>query len=291
LTEFTSAIGWRSTSSRTSVSAWSKFPRERDDAGAVHQRLGELARRDLAFGDDHGAAQPAAGRVRRRAGRGVARRRADDRLRPFAHGGGHRAGHPPVLERARRVGALDLQVHVGADALGQPGRVHERRGALLERHDGVVLGEREAVAIALDETDAARGLHQTNSSSMTRIARGAERMKSSCPISRRRRRSATRAAGARPSRGGRSRPGRSGTTDLIDAPCRPRIWRHLGEHAGTVGDLEVQVEGRLDVVGELQVLVVSGVEAGGIIALTTSPSTALAGLRPAGARAGHGDLR
>ena len=67
------------------------------------------------------------------------------------------------------------------------------------------------------------------------------------------------------------------TTDLIDAPCMPRICGDLGEHARAVGDLEVQVEGRLDVVGDLQPLASSpGVEAGGIIALMTSPSTALA---------------
>src|SRR3712207_6891367 len=40
---------------------------ERDDARAVHQRLGELAGGDLALGHDDRAGEPAARRVRRRA--------------------------------------------------------------------------------------------------------------------------------------------------------------------------------------------------------------------------------
>ena len=57
-------------------------------------------------------------------------------------------------------------------------------------------GERQAVAVALDQ---ARHGASPNSSSITRIARGRERTKSSPPIRPdRRRRSATRGAGARP---------------------------------------------------------------------------------------------
>ena len=50
-----------------------------------------------------------------------------------------------------------------------------------ERDDRVVGLERQPVAEALDQADAA---DQTNSSSITRMARGEERMKSSWPISR-----------------------------------------------------------------------------------------------------------
>ena len=49
-----------------------------------------------------------------------------------------------------------------------------------QRDDGIARLERQPVAVALDQADAA----QLNSSSITRIARGGERMKSSCPISR-----------------------------------------------------------------------------------------------------------
>jgi hypothetical protein len=58
LTELTSAIGWRSTSSRTSVERLVEVAAQRDDARAVHERLGELARGDLALGDDDRAGQP-----------------------------------------------------------------------------------------------------------------------------------------------------------------------------------------------------------------------------------------
>ena len=58
------------------------------------------------------------------------------------------------------------------------------------------------------------------------------------------------------------------------------VGQHLGhrrQHARLVGDLEVQVEGRDDVLDDLEhAPIVGGVEAGGIIALITSPSTALA---------------
>ena len=54
-------------------------------------------------------------------------------------------------------------------------RRHQRRRALHQRDDGIVRPERQAVAVALDQPDAA----QVNSSSITRIARGGERMKSS----------------------------------------------------------------------------------------------------------------
>ena len=57
----------------------------------------------------------------------------------------------------------------------------------------------------------------------------------------------------------------------------PQDLRDLGEHAGPVVDLEVQVEGRDDVLDDLAAVTIgSGISAGGIIALITSPRTALA---------------
>jgi hypothetical protein len=147
----TSAIGWRSTSSRTSVERLVEVAAQRDDAGAVHERLGELAGGDLALGDDDGAGQPRLRRVGGGARGGVARRGADDRLGALAHRGRHGAGHAAVLERAGRVRALELEPHLAADALGHEGRVDERRRALAERHDGVVVGERQVLAEALDQ--------------------------------------------------------------------------------------------------------------------------------------------
>ena len=131
-------------SSRTSLSATSKLPLQRDHAGAVHQRLGELAGGDLAVGHDHRAAQARPGRVGGRRGGGVAGRGADDRLGALPHGRGHGARHPAVLERAGRVQPLQLAPHLGADALGQRGRQHQRRVALAERDDRVARRRRGA---------------------------------------------------------------------------------------------------------------------------------------------------
>ena len=147
---------------------------EGDDAGAVHERLGELADRDLALRDDHRAAQPGPGRVGGGAGRGVAGRGADHRLRPPALGPRDRDRHPPVLEASGRVRALELEMDAGADPLREPGRLDQRRRALLEADHGVARLERQPVPVSLDQT-----LPQTNSSSITRMERGAERTSSS----------------------------------------------------------------------------------------------------------------
>ena len=180
LTEFTSAIGCRSTSDAHELQRLVEVPAQRDHPRAVHERLGELARGDLALGHDHRARQPRARRVGRRARRRVARGGADDRLGALAHRGRHRAGHAAVLERAGGVRALELQPHLGADALGDPLGEQQRRRALQQRDHRVLGRERQPLAEALDEADPVH----VNSSSMTRIARGGERMKPSCPISR-----------------------------------------------------------------------------------------------------------
>ena len=91
---------------------------DRDHLGAVHQRLGELPHRDLAFGHDHHAADAGAGRVGGKRRRSVAGRCADHGLCAVAHRCGDRAGHAAVLEAPGRVGALDLQPDVRADPLG-----------------------------------------------------------------------------------------------------------------------------------------------------------------------------
>ena len=85
-----------------------------DHAGAVHQRLGELADRDLALGDDHRAAHPGPRRVGGGARRGVAGRGADHRLRARAPCARETATViPRSLKRAGRVGALELEVGAG----------------------------------------------------------------------------------------------------------------------------------------------------------------------------------
>ena len=96
--------------------------------GAVHERLGELAHRDLALRHEHGAGEPGAGGVGGGARAGVAGGGADDRLRALLDGLADRHRHAAVLERAGRVGALDLEVDVAAGAAGQLRR-RQQRGA------------------------------------------------------------------------------------------------------------------------------------------------------------------
>ena len=124
---------------------------DRDHPRAVHQRLGELADRDLALGHDHGAAHPGPRGVGGGARRRVAGRGADHGLGAAARGARDGDGHAAVLERAGRVRALELQEDPRADALGDDGRLDQRRRALVQGHDGVALLEREVLAVALDQ--------------------------------------------------------------------------------------------------------------------------------------------
>ena len=92
-----------------------------DDLRPGDERLEQLAERDLALGQDDDDVQPGGGAVGRGRGRGVAGRRADDGPCTGLDGLGDGHDHAPVLERAGRVLALDLEVQVrGAD--GGPSR-------------------------------------------------------------------------------------------------------------------------------------------------------------------------
>ena len=124
---------------------------QRDHARAVDERLGHLALRDLAVGDDHRAGDARARGVRGGARGGVAGGGADHGLRAVAHRGRDRAGHAAVLERARRVGALELQAHRRAHQLREHGRAQQRRGALLQADQLVAGLERQALVVALDQ--------------------------------------------------------------------------------------------------------------------------------------------
>ena len=221
LTELTSAIGCAGAQLAHELERLVEVAAQRDHARAVHERLGELAGRDLALGHDHRAGQPGARRVGRRARRRVAGRGADDGLGALAHGGADRARHAAVLERAGRVERPRASARPRAPTRSE---TWSARTSGVEpspqRHDGVAGVERQPVAVALDEA----GHQFPNSSSMTRIARGRERMKSR-PRDQvdGREELATPAAGARPSPAARFSPSPFCTTDFTDAPCRPRI--------------------------------------------------------------------
>ena len=121
LTELTSAIGWRVGELAHQLERGVEVAAQRDHARAVDQRLGELAGRDLAVGDDHGAAQPGLRRVGGGARGGVAGRGADHRLRRRrARAADTAQVMPRSLNEPVGLVALELEVDLGADALRQP---------------------------------------------------------------------------------------------------------------------------------------------------------------------------
>src|SRR5437879_5947890 len=130
-----------------------------EDLRAVDRRLRELAEGDRALRHHHEGADPGARRERRRGGRGVARGGADHRPRARLERFGDRHRHPAVLERARGVEPLALEVDLKARVgrLGEAWRRDERRVALAERDDRRPIRHGEEVAVLLD--DAGPGLH------------------------------------------------------------------------------------------------------------------------------------
>ena len=123
LTELTSVTGWSScsASARTMRSAWSKLPSIATTCAPGHQRLEQLADRDLALRQDDDDLHPGRRAVGRRRGRRVAGRGADDRARAGLDRLGDGDDHAAVLERAGRVLALDLEVQVRAGRAPRPG--------------------------------------------------------------------------------------------------------------------------------------------------------------------------
>ena len=220
LTELTSSTGWFSASSRTISQRLVEVAAQGDHPGAVDQRLGELADRDLALGHDHRPAQPGAGRVGGGARRGVAGRGADHRL--GAGAGGARDGdrHPAVLEAAGRVRALELEQHPGADPLGDHRRLDQRGRALVEGDHRVAGLERQPVAVALDQ----RRRHRSGERLPRRPgSRGAPRAGSRARRSRRApRRSRVSGASCRTITSRASSPRPRWTTLCTEIPLRPR---------------------------------------------------------------------
>ena len=114
-------------------SAWSKLPSMATTRAPAISAWQQLAERDLALGQDDDDVEAGVRAVRRRGGRRVAGRRADDGPRPGLDGLGDGHDHAAVLERPGRVLALDLEVQVrGADGRPEPLGAHERRRALAE---------------------------------------------------------------------------------------------------------------------------------------------------------------
>ena len=183
---------------------------------------------------------PAAGGVRGGAGAGVAGRGADDRLGALLDGLADRHRHAAVLERAGRVGALDLEVDLAAGALGQPRRRHQRRAALAQGDDRRGLGDRQPVAVLLDHPAplvAHRGLTPTPPRP---ASRGRPRARCRQPAQRRRTVAASARRGAAwvTSTSCASSPWPSWRTVWIDTSCSAKTVGDRGQHAGLVGDVE-----------------------------------------------------
>ena len=135
LTELTSVTGWSSCSAQRAHDAQRvvEVAVDRDDPGPGDERLEQLAERDLAPRQDHDDVEPGCRPVGRgRRGR-VPGRGADHRSGTGLEGLCDRHDHAPVLERAGRVLALDLEVQVrNADRSPEAGRADQRRGALAQ---------------------------------------------------------------------------------------------------------------------------------------------------------------
>ena len=116
-----------------------------DDPRAGDERLEQLADRDLARRQDDDDLEPGGRAVGRGRGRGVAGRGADDRPGAVLERLGDGHDHAPVLERAGRVLALDLEVQVGEARAPRPSRsrVDERREPLAEGQRRGRVGDRQ----------------------------------------------------------------------------------------------------------------------------------------------------
>ena len=115
LTELTSATGIALGQRAGQPQAVVEVAFDLDHLGAVHDRLGELARRDPAGRQQHDGFSPPRDGVRRGRSRGVAGGGADHRLGTLAGGDADGDGHAAVLEGPGRVGALDLQPDLAAE--------------------------------------------------------------------------------------------------------------------------------------------------------------------------------
>src|SRR6185437_6045091 len=129
---------------------------DREDPGPVRHGLRELAQRDLALWHENGAGQARAGGVGGGRRRRVAGGRAQHALLAAGQRVGDRHRHAAVLERARRVGPVDLEQHLAPGALGQVRGGQQRRATLTERDDPPAVLHRHAAPVGVDHTGPGR---------------------------------------------------------------------------------------------------------------------------------------
>jgi hypothetical protein len=112
--------------------------------------LRQLSGSDLPGGKHDDTVDPCPCRVRRRRRRGVSRRRAGDCSRTVFDGFRHSERHPAILERPRRVRALELEIYVPRHKIRDRRCMDERGSALEEGDDWCRLGHRKALSMLLD---------------------------------------------------------------------------------------------------------------------------------------------
>ena len=154
LTELTRVTGWSSCSARarTIASAWSKLPSMATTRAPAASAWSSLPIAIWPFGRTTMTSMPGGRPVGRGRRRRVAGRGAHDRPGAGLGGLGDGDDHAPVLERAGRVLALDLEMQV-REARSRPeaSGVDERRAALAEGQRGRGVADRQEAAVALHE--------------------------------------------------------------------------------------------------------------------------------------------
>ncbi len=124
---------------------------DRDDRGAVDDRLCQLAPGDLPGRDDDDRRDAGSLGICRSRGRRVAGRGTSDGPRPVLDSLRHCEGHPSVFEGPGRIQAFELEVDLPLDGLGKCRRRDEGRVAFEERHDRSVGSDRQTIAVRLDD--------------------------------------------------------------------------------------------------------------------------------------------
>src|SRR5660398_222918 len=120
-----------------------------DRDSPMHQRLRQLAKRNLPLGDKHRTLHSRSGCIRSSSSRRIPGGSTYDCLRSLLHGSGHSHGHTPVFEGARRVSALELEVGATADLLTQPLATDKRCASLKKRHGAGILPHGKKLTVPL----------------------------------------------------------------------------------------------------------------------------------------------
>src|ERR671936_2452554 len=125
---------------------------DKNDVGAVRDRLRQLAGRNAACWHHYDGVQPAGGGIRRRRRAGIAGRRAEQCLRTGFHGLCGGDSHTAILERAGWIEGFVLEIELPEpDGWTDLLRLDEWRRALAERNPRRRLANRQIRRVTLDD--------------------------------------------------------------------------------------------------------------------------------------------